>query len=147
MILSVEVFGSASRNANSSGTMYSGSCPAQYCLSAMIEIRPPCFVERNARTRTPSSFASATTAETLEWLRTGDITLVVTTPETDVVHTDVDYGGRVAVAVGSEKHGADDALLEAATHRVRIPMHGRANSLNVSVAAAVVLYEVVRQRS
>lgn len=90
--------------------------------------------------------ASGTTAETLDWLRRGDVTLVVTTPETDVVHTEVDYRGRVAVAVGSEKHGADDALLEAATHRVRIPMHGRANSLNVSVAAAVVLYEAVRQR-
>ena len=90
--------------------------------------------------------ASGTTADTLDWLRKGDVTLVVTTPETDVVHTDVDYRGRVAVAVGSEKHGADDALLEAATHRVRIPMHGRANSLNVSVAAAVVLYEAVRQR-
>jgi len=90
--------------------------------------------------------ARATTTETLDWLRAGDVTLVVTTPETDVVHTEVDYRGRVAVAVGSEKHGVDDALLEAATHRVRIPMHGRANSLNVSVAAAVVLYEAVRQR-
>ena len=90
--------------------------------------------------------ASATTTETLDWLGAGDVTLVVTTPETDVVHTEVDYRGRVAIAVGSEKHGADETLLEAATHRVRIPMHGRANSLNVSVAAAIVLYEAVRQR-
>lgn len=90
--------------------------------------------------------ASATTTETLDWLGAGDVTLVVTTPETEVVHTEVDYRGRVAIAVGSEKHGADETLLEAATHRVRIPMHGRANSLNVSVAAAIVLYEAVRQR-
>lgn len=90
--------------------------------------------------------ASATTTETLDWLTSGDVTLVVTTPETEVVHTEVDYRGRVAIAVGSEKHGADETLLEAATHRVRIPMHGRANSLNVSVAAAIVLYEAVRQR-
>ena len=90
--------------------------------------------------------ASATTTETLDWLWAGDVTLVVTTPETEVVHTEVDYRGRVAIAVGSEKHGADETLLEAATHRVRIPMHGRANSLNVSVAAAIVLYEAVRQR-
>ncbi|HEX6057342.1 MAG TPA: RNA methyltransferase [Intrasporangium sp.] len=90
--------------------------------------------------------ASATTTETLDWLGAGDVTLVVTTPESDVVHTEVDYRGRVAIAVGSEKHGADETLLEAATHRVRIPMHGRANSLNVSVAAAIVLYEAVRQR-
>ena len=90
--------------------------------------------------------ASATTAETLDWIRANDIRLVVTTPETDLLHTDVDYTGRVAIAVGSEKHGADRTLLGAATHRVRIPMHGKANSLNVAASAAIVLYEAVRQR-
>lgn len=91
--------------------------------------------------------ASATTAEVLDWVSANEIRLVVTTPETDLLHTDVDYTGRVAVAVGGEKHGVDDVLLAAATHRVRIPMHGRANSLNVAAAAAIVLYEAVRQRS
>ncbi|GAA2016885.1 RNA methyltransferase [Terrabacter terrae] len=90
--------------------------------------------------------ASATTAEALEWLQANDIRLVVTTPETDLLHTDVDYTGRVAIAVGSEKHGADRTLLDAATHRVRIPMSGLANSLNVAASAAIVLYEAVRQR-
>ncbi|WP_030200538.1 RNA methyltransferase [Terrabacter tumescens] len=90
--------------------------------------------------------ASATTAEALEWIRANDIRLVVTTPETDLLHTDVDYTGRVAIAVGSEKHGADRTLLDAATHRVRIPMFGLANSLNVAASAAIVLYEAVRQR-
>jgi TrmH family RNA methyltransferase len=90
--------------------------------------------------------ATASTAEVLAWVAEHDIDLVVTTPETEMLHTDVDFTGRVVVAVGSEKHGVDDALLAAATHRVRIPMHGKANSLNVSVAAAIVLYEAVRQR-
>jgi len=90
--------------------------------------------------------ASATTAEALDWIAANEIRLVVTTPETDLLHTDVDYTGRVAIAVGSEKHGADRTLLEAATHRVRIPMHGKANSLNVAASAAIVLYEAVRQR-
>lgn len=91
--------------------------------------------------------AAASTAEVLDWVTEHEVSLVVTTPETDLLHTDVDYTGRVLVAVGSEKHGVDDALLAAATHRVRIPMHGKANSLNVSAAAAIVLYEAVRQRS
>jgi TrmH family RNA methyltransferase len=90
--------------------------------------------------------ASATTAEALDWIAAHEIRLVVTTPETDLLHTDVDYTGRVAIAVGSEKHGADRTLLDAATHRVRIPMHGKANSLNVAASAAIVLYEAVRQR-
>jgi RNA methyltransferase, TrmH family len=91
--------------------------------------------------------ATATTAEALAWIEAAGIRLVVTTPETDLLHTDVDYRGRVAIAVGSEKHGADQTLLDAATHRVRIPMHGKANSLNVAASAAIVLYEAVRQRS
>ncbi|MDN5794849.1 MAG: RNA methyltransferase [Intrasporangium sp.] len=91
--------------------------------------------------------AAATTDEVLGWARTHDLRLVVTTPEADRLHTEVDYTGRVAVVVGSEKHGVDDRMLEAATHRVRIPMRGKANSLNVSVSAAVVLYEAVRQRA
>ena len=90
---------------------------------------------------------SATTAEVLAWVAAHEVRLVVTTPETHLLHTDVDLTGRVAVAVGSEKHGADSALLEAASHLVRIPMHGKANSLNVAASAAIVLYEAVRQRS
>jgi TrmH family RNA methyltransferase len=91
--------------------------------------------------------ASGTTEEALDWLRTNEVRLIVTTPETDLLHTDVDLTGRVAVAVGSEKHGADSALLDAADALVRIPMHGKANSLNVAASAAIVLYEAVRQRS
>ncbi|WP_116112150.1 TrmH family RNA methyltransferase [Austwickia chelonae] len=90
--------------------------------------------------------ASASTEETLAWLADRGIALVATTPDTDLFHTDVDYTGPVAVAVGTEKTGLDDAVLEAAAYRVRIPMAGRADSLNVATAAAIVVYEAVRQR-
>lgn len=91
--------------------------------------------------------AAATTRETVDWLALYGVGLVVTTPETETLYTDVDLTGPVAVAVGAEKHGADEALLQAAAYRVRIPMQGKANSLNVAAAAAVVLFEAVRQRS
>ncbi len=91
--------------------------------------------------------ASAPTHEVLAWLRTHGIRLVATTPDTETVHTAADYRGGVAVAVGTEKTGLTDAVLRAADERVRIPMHGRVNSLNASTAAAVVVYEAVRQRS
>jgi TrmH family RNA methyltransferase len=48
--------------------------------------------------------------------------------------------------VGAEKYGLTDEILAAATYRIRIPMAGRANSLNVATSAAVVIYEAVRQR-
>lgn len=91
--------------------------------------------------------ASATTEATLEWLASSGIPLMAATPDTDLVHTDVDLTGPVAIAVGTEKEGLTDRVLEAAEMRVRIPMVGRANSLNVATSAAVLLYEAVRQRS
>lgn len=90
--------------------------------------------------------AADSTATTLDWLRENGIALVATTPDTDLLHTDVDYTGPVAIAVGTEKTGLEDDMLAAATHRVRIPMRGRADSLNVATSAAIVLYEAVRQR-
>jgi TrmH family RNA methyltransferase len=90
--------------------------------------------------------ASAATHQLVAWCRGHDIRLVVTTPETTARHTDISYAGRVAVVVGAEKHGASVELLAAADARVRIPMRGKANSLNVAAAAAIVLFEAVRQR-
>jgi len=91
--------------------------------------------------------ASATLDETLTWLREGGIRLVATTPDTQTLHTDADLTGGVAIAVGTEKFGLTDEALRAADLRVRIPMHGQVNSLNASAAAAIVVYEAVRQRT
>ena len=91
--------------------------------------------------------ASATTAGVLGWLRRNGIRLVATTPAARTVHTAVDYRGPVALAVGTEKEGLTHLALEAAEERVRIPMVGRVNSLNAATAAALVVYEAVRQRS
>ena len=90
--------------------------------------------------------ASASTQEVLDFLAGRGVTLVATTPHTEVLHTQVDLAGPVAIAVGAEKTGLTASALEGATHRVRIPMVGRANSLNVATSAAIVVYEAVRQR-
>ncbi|HMT31305.1 MAG TPA: RNA methyltransferase [Dermatophilaceae bacterium] len=90
--------------------------------------------------------ASDTTAATVAWAQRHGIRMVVTTPETEVRYTDVDLTGPVAIVVGAEKHGVSQALLDAG-ERVRIPMSGKANSLNVAAAAAIVLFEAVRQRT
>ncbi|HPF79872.1 TrmH family RNA methyltransferase [Nostocoides australiense] len=90
--------------------------------------------------------ASATTAETLAWLGERGYALVATTPDTDLRHTDSDLTGAVAIAVGTEKYGLDEEMFDAATVKVRIPMAGRIDSLNAATAAAIVLFEAVRQR-
>jgi TrmH family RNA methyltransferase len=89
--------------------------------------------------------ASADVDQILRWLTAKGVALVVTTPDTDVTMLEVDLTGPVAIAVGAEKHGLSERILAAGV-RVRIPMFGRADSLNVATAAAIATYEAVRQR-
>lgn len=61
-------------------------------------------------------------------------------------YTLVDYRGKCAVVIGGEGKGLSRLVSEHCDHLVKIPMHGKVASLNASVACAVVLYEIVRQR-
>lgn len=85
-------------------------------------------------------------AEAVRWLKETGTTIVTATPGGDLPYTAVDFTGRRAIAVGAEDAGLSPAWLEAADHRVLIPMKGAADSLNVSATAAILLYEALRQR-
>jgi TrmH family RNA methyltransferase len=91
--------------------------------------------------------ATAAPQDAVAWLRQRSIAIVATTPDTDVVFTGVDYRGPTAVVVGAEKHGLSDPWLDRADAKVRIPMYGHADSLNVATSAALVVYEALRQRT
>lgn len=62
-------------------------------------------------------------------------------------YTDADFSGPCAIVLGSEDLGVSDIVKKNCDFTVSIPMLGKVNSLNVSTAAAVLLYEAVRQRS
>ncbi len=85
-------------------------------------------------------------ADALKWLRAQGISIVAATPQANVVYTEADLRGPIAVAVGAEKEGLSRAWLEEADVAVRIPLLGRVNSLNVATATTLLLYEAVRQR-
>lgn len=86
-------------------------------------------------------------ASALEWLKAHNVRTLAATPSAQLPYFDVDLGESVAVAVGTEDEGLSDFWMSNADLRVNIPMMGRVNSLNVSVSAALILYEAVRQRS
>lgn len=60
---------------------------------------------------------------------------------------EVDYSGGVALVVGSEGRGVSRLMREASDFIVSLPMHGQINSLNASVAAGILMYEIARQRA
>jgi TrmH family RNA methyltransferase len=80
------------------------------------------------------------------WLGDAGVSIVATSPEASLAHYDADLTGATAIVVGSEQYGLSEAWFAAADERVRIPMPGAADSLNAATAAAVVLFEALRQR-
>ncbi|MCB0186478.1 MAG: hypothetical protein KDE31_19555, partial [Caldilineaceae bacterium] len=83
---------------------------------------------------------------TLDWCRCHDITILAATPQATTLYTEVSMANSVAIAVGTEQYGLSEQWLAQADQLIRLPMFGTANSLNVAVAATILLYEVVRQR-
>ena len=86
-------------------------------------------------------------SEVIEWCRAKQITLVGTAADASLKHTDLDWSRSTALLLGPESTGLSDEELQATDQTVRIPMHGEVESLNVSVAAGILLYEAARQRS
>lgn len=89
--------------------------------------------------------AAATTAETLAWLRAAKMQIVATRVDAERDYTAVDFRQPTAIVLGSEAQGLTSAWDAADITPVKLPMRGVGDSLNVSVTAAVMLFEAVRQ--
>lgn len=87
-----------------------------------------------------------TAEKSLSFLRRNGVPIFATTPVGARPIWQCDLSGPAALVFGSERDGLGPAWLEQADHRVVIPMNGVADSLNLSVSAAVCLFEAARQR-
>ncbi len=82
----------------------------------------------------------------LRYMRDSGVKIIATAGGASTAHTDADFTGPVAIVFGAEGDGISSDVLKMCDERVTIPEFGHINSLNVSVAAGVVIYESVRQR-
>jgi RNA methyltransferase, TrmH family len=93
------------------------------------------------------NICEASSIETIDWLRATGLTIVAARPDARALYTDANLRTGVAIVLGSESAGLTGAWSAAGVTAVRLPMHGLADSLNVSTTAAVLFYEAVRQRA
>lgn len=119
---------------------------ALIAASPRTDLLNPNAIRASAGTIFNVPIAAAPTLEVIEWLRSRAIRIVVTLVDADPLYTDVDLTGGIALAFGSEAEGLTDPWRGPGIAAIRLPMLGMADSLNVSVTAAVVLYEARRQR-
>jgi TrmH family RNA methyltransferase len=84
--------------------------------------------------------------EVLAWCAESEIKTVCADVRASIAYTEMDWTGAKAIVVGPESTGLTPDEVAAASAVVRIPMRGQVESLNVGVAASILLYEAARQR-
>ena len=90
--------------------------------------------------------AAATSEETISWLKANNIQILTAQLQDSSLYYDTPMTGPTAIVMGTESTGLTDIWRKSADKHIRIPMLGALDSLNVSVSAAILLVEAVRQR-
>lgn len=90
---------------------------------------------------------SANLKDTLQYLRQSGLTIVAASEHAAKDYFDTDLTGPLAIIMGSEEDGVSPEYLKLADSKVKIPLYGKISSLNVSVAAGILLFEAVKQRN
>ena len=110
------------------------------------DVHNPNVVRASTGTMFSVPIIEASSDEALAWLKARGFRILAATPHAEKLHFEVDLTGNVALAVGAEQYGLTAKWMDNADLRVRIPMLGLADSLNVSAATTILVYEAVRQR-
>lgn len=84
--------------------------------------------------------------QTIDTLKKFGFWVVGTALENSVDYRDIDYSSKIALVIGNEGSGMSRLVARSCDHIAKIPMYGKTNSLNASVAAGIMIYEVVRNR-
>lgn len=120
---------------------------------AVISVDPrtdifnPNVIRSSVGTLFTQPVAEGESQEILQLLKKHGFKLMAATPSGDKVYTDCNLKGRIALIVGCEQLGLTPVWMNECDMRVRIPMLGIADSLNVSTATTLLLYEYRRQNS
>ena len=93
-----------------------------------------------------NQIATGTSQEIIDFLKENNINIYAATLQNSTSYHTQDYTTPTALVVGTEDTGLSDEWREAATQNIIIPMQGEIDSMNVSVAAAILLFEAKRQR-
>jgi TrmH family RNA methyltransferase len=119
---------------------------ALIAASPRTDLFNPNAIRASAGTIFGLPLAAAETSAVLDWLRARGIRTIATRVGASTPYTETDLTGPVAIVLGAETDGLTDAWSGPDVETVSLPMLGIADSLNVSVTAAILVYEARRQR-
>jgi RNA methyltransferase, TrmH family len=123
-----------------------GGVDAVIAASPRTDLFNPNAIRASAGTLFSVPLAADDTPAVIAWLYDRGIRTVATRIEAPTPYTDADLTGPIAIALGAETDGLTEAWSGPGVEPVSLPMSGVADSLNVSVTAAILVYEARRQR-
>ncbi|MBU0648147.1 RNA methyltransferase [Patescibacteria group bacterium] len=85
------------------------------------------------------------TKNTIKILKTNKIKIIATTPDAKKLYYNFNYNQPIAITAGREDQGLSSKWLKNADYKIKIPMRGIADSLNLSVSTGIILYEAIKQ--
>ncbi|MCD5414551.1 MAG: RNA methyltransferase [Clostridiales bacterium] len=83
----------------------------------------------------------------LDMLKQSDVKLIASSLSTNNIYLDISYKGKIAIIVGNEANGIANAILGKADEKIKIPMLGKIESLNVTASVAILLYKAIEKRA
>lgn len=120
---------------------------ALFICEAKTDLYNPNVVRSSLGCLFTNQVAVGSSQDAIGYLKGKEIQIFVSSLDAAENFFSMDYSKSCALVLGSEAYGISDQWLVAADQKIKIPMKGKADSMNVSNAAAVMIYEVVRQRS
>jgi TrmH family RNA methyltransferase len=93
-----------------------------------------------------NSISTGSSEEIIDYLKKKKISIICATLQASIPYTEFDFTQGTAIVVGTESTGVSSTWIDESDRNVKIPMHGEIDSMNVSVAAGILIFEAKRQR-
>ena len=113
---------------------------------ALTDIFNPNLIRSSIGAAFTVPIITCTSNDAINWLKDNNFTILTAQLQDSELYYDCDMTGATAIVMGTESTGLSDIWRKAANAHIRIPMLGKLDSLNVSVSAAILLFEAIRQR-
>ncbi|EQE80627.1 spoU rRNA Methylase family protein [Clostridioides difficile CD51] len=123
-------------------TADSAGVDAIIALKGCVDIYNPKVIRSTMGSIFDMNIIDASQDETVDMLKSLDFNIVSSYLNTENFYDKIDYGSKVALVIGNEANGINEELVSKSDILVKIPIYGKAESLNAAISSAILMYEI-----
>ena len=123
-------------------TADSAGVDAIILLKGCVDIYNPKVIRSTMGSIFDMNIIHATQDEALDFLKQNEFDIVSSYLHTDNYYNETTYQGKIALVIGNEANGINDDLISKSDKLIKIPIYGKAESLNAAISAAILMYEI-----